>query len=642
MPHKKLGELLIQSGLITDEQFQRALEEQEATPQLPIGQILCQLDYLKAEDLNTILDYHRMRRKLGEILIQEGALDEQGLIRALEIAQMEKIPLGQALIKLRLLEDEQLAKAIAKQYDLAFMSLNNVRIDPDLARFVNAQYATRHRLVPVKFEKNLLTIAVAFPLQETELQQLKATGKHKLGFVVSTESQIALAQQKLFRKETSFSFDDDLALSEDVERQTERSKYVHDVVTVDVERLARLIISTGIKQRASDIHLESTEYGLEIRYRLDGLLQHLDLGNALALINLNARQIISRIKILCDMDIAERRRPQDSSFKMKVERGNEVRTVDFRVSTVPTQYGENVVIRVLDKRSDVLTLPSLDYNPGYTDDLLHALEKPTGIFLVTGPTGSGKSTTLYALLGYLNKPENKTLTVEDPIEYTINGITQTEVNETIGNSFAKLLRAFLRQDPDNIMVGEIRDLETTTIAVRAALTGHTVLSTLHTNDATSAVTRLLNMGLEASLLTTTLRGVLAQRLVRQTCKSCAVAGKPTPLAVKEFGPLLPEFEGHCSYGKGCSSCNFTGFRGRLPIAELWLPDRDELLLISSNPDNMTLRSKVFGDGRRLTMLEDGLRLVKEGKTTLEELIRVVPSEQFEEWRIMHTPRTAPE
>jgi len=640
MPHQKLGELLIQNGLITEDQFQQALDEQDASPHLPIGQILCQLKFLKPEDLNKILDYHRMRRKLGEILIQEGALDEQSLSRALEIAKSEKLPLGQALIKMRLLEEEQLARAIATQYDLPYMSLHTVRADPKLARFVNAQYATRNRLVPVKFENNILTIAITFPLQQTDIDHLKATGKHGLSFVITTETQIAQVQQKLFRKEGEFSFVDDLSLSEDNEKQSERSKYVHDVISVDVERLAKLIISAGIKNKASDIHLESTEFGLNVRYRLDGLLQSLDLGSALPLINMNARQIISRVKILCDMDIAERRRPQDSSFKLKVEREDAVRTVDFRVSTVPTQYGENVVIRVLDKRNEVLTLPSLDYNKEYTADLLRALEKPTGIFLVTGPTGSGKSTTLYALLGYLNRPENKTLTIEDPIEYTINSITQTEVNEVIGNSFARMLRAFLRQDPDNIMVGEIRDVETATIAVRASLTGHTVLSTLHTNDATSAVTRLLNMGLEPSLLTTTLRGVLAQRLVRRTCESCRTTGVPSDLALKEFGSFLSEFNGTLGYGKGCAACNFTGFKGRLPIAELWLPDREELLLIARNPDNMTLRAKVFEGGKRLTMLEDGLRLVKEGLTTPEELIRVVPNEQFEEWRQMHQTRTA--
>jgi type IV pilus assembly protein PilB len=299
---------------------------------------------------------------------------------------------------------------------------------------------------------------------------------------------------------------------------------------------------------------------------------------------------------------------------------------------VPTQYGENVVIRVLDKRSEVLTLPSLGYNPQYTEQLLDALEKPTGIFLVTGPTGSGKSTTLYAVLGYLNRPEVKTLTVEDPIEYSINGITQTEVNDQIGNTFSRLLRAFLRQDPDNIMIGEIRDTETANIAIKAALTGHTVLSTLHTNDATSAITRLLDMGLEPSLLVATLRGVLAQRLVRCNCKECLEPYSPSELAEREFAPIMSEYEGIFYHGVGCAACNFTGYKGRLPIAELWLPAHEELMIISHISQAGNLREKVFGGNKRVTMIQDGLRLVKEGQTTLEELIRVVPSEQFNEWR----------
>ncbi len=632
MPTAQIGQLLIQSGYITEEQFNQALQVQQESPNLEIGQILCQLNFLKIEDLNSVLDYNGLRKKLGEILVKEGALDEQKLTRALEIAQKEKIPLGQALIKMRVLDEEQLARAIAKQYDLPYMSLQNFKVPSDLSRFLNSQYATRHRLVPVKLEDNILTIAIAFPLQHAELEQLKVAGKHGIKLVVSPESQIVLAQQKLFRKEGSFSFVDDLSLSEDSDKQMERSKYVHDLITVDVERLVKLIFSTGIKHKASDIHLESTENGMEVRYRLDGMLQTLDLGSAVPLINLNARQIVSKVKIMCDMDIAERRRPQDSSFKLKVERGDALRTVDFRVSTVPTQYGENVVIRVLDKRNDVLTLTSLGYNPQYTEELLDALEKPTGIFLVTGPTGSGKSTTLYALLGHLNRPEVKTLTVEDPIEYSINGITQTEVNDQIGNTFSRLLRAFLRQDPDNIMIGEIRDAETANIAIKAALTGHTVLSTLHTNDATSAVTRLLDMGVEPTLLLATLRGVLAQRLVRCNCKECLEPYSPSELAEREFTPILSEYEGIFYHGIGCAACNFTGYKGRLPIAELWLPLHEELMIITNLSQGKNLREKVFGGNKRINMIQDGLRLVKEGLTTLEELIRVVPSEQFDEWR----------
>jgi type II secretory ATPase GspE/PulE/Tfp pilus assembly ATPase PilB-like protein len=294
---------------------------------------------------------------------------------------------------------------------------------------------------------------------------------------------------------------------------------------------------------------------------------------------------------------------------------------------VPTQFGENVVIRILDKRSGAITLEGLGYFPEDVATLYSALDKPTGIFLVTGPTGSGKSSTLYAVLSHINVPGVKTLTIEDPIEYSINGITQTEVNEIIGNTFARLLRAFLRQDPDNIMVGEIRDLETATISMRAALTGHTVLSTLHTNDATSVVTRLIDMGVEPGLISTTLRCVLAQRLVRYVCKECKVAYIPSDMLLEEFG--IPRgCDMKFVQGKGCPACHYTGFSGRRPIVELWIPTREELLMLNRRPDNISLRNVVFSLPERRTMVEDGFRRVQAGETTLEELMRTVPYEQI--------------
>jgi type II secretory ATPase GspE/PulE/Tfp pilus assembly ATPase PilB-like protein len=273
----------------------------------------------------------------------------------------------------------------------------------------------------------------------------------------------------------------------------------------------------------------------------------------------------------------------------------------------------------------------LGYAPDDVAALYKALDKPTGIFLVTGPTGSGKSSALYAILSHINTPGVKTLTIEDPIEFSIAGITQTEVNETIGNTFARLLRAFLRQDPDNIMVGEIRDLETATISMRAALTGHTVLSTLHTNDATSAVTRLIDMGVEPTLLSTTLRCVLAQRLVRHICRQCKISCHPSEHLLAEFGvPAGNKIE--FFQGKGCPACHYSGFSGRLPIVELWIPSREELLMINRCPDNLTLRNAVFSQSGRLAMIEKGVRLVHSGDTTLEELLRVVPYEQIEAGR----------
>jgi len=633
MPEARLGELLILNKMITDEQFDQALEMQQLNPEQPIGQILCQMGFLKADDLEFILDHNNKRRKLGEILVSQNLISEERLKNALKLSKEEHVPLGRALIKQHLLDEEQIARAIALQHDMKFVGLAGVRFDSSLSSFVNATFAQRLRIVPIRCRDNILTIAMAYPIQRDELAQLERCCKMHIAPVIAKESDIIIAQQKIF-KITGISEHAKLhfELTEDQERDGVRSKYVNDFISADVDYLTKRIITSGIKDGTSDIHLESTENGMEIRYRLDGILQTIDLGADGALINANARQIVSKIKILCDMDISERRRPQDSSFKMKVSKEGQVRSVDFRVSTLPTQYGENVVIRILDKRIGSITLEGLGYSPEDVAAFYKALDKPTGIFLVTGPTGSGKSSTLYAALSHINTPGSKTLTIEDPIEYSIDGIIQTEVNEIIGNTFARLLRAFMRQDPDNIMVGEIRDLETATIAMRAALTGHTVLSTLHTNDATSSVTRLIDMGVEPSLISTTLRCALAQRLVRRICTKCKVSYSPPAKLLEEFG--IPSLNSMVFYmGKGCPDCHYSGFSGRLPIVELWIPNRDELLFINRRPDNLSLRNIVFSSSNRLSMIDDGFRRVQSGETTLEELLRTVPYEQIEAGRV---------
>lgn len=629
MISKKIGELLIENRLITPDQFKEALEMQQKNPDKPIGQLLCELGFLKSSDLGFVLDHNKKRRKLGEILVAQNLINEERLNNALAISETEKIPLGRALVRQHLIGEEQLARAVAAQYDLKFVDLTGVRFDSDLSNFINATFAQRHRVVPIRCRENCLTIAMAFPLHRDELVQIENWSKMKIIPVIAKESDITLAQQKIFNlRGISPAEELNFELSEDQISDETKSKYVTDFISADVDFLVKRIITSGIRDGASDIHLESTEQGMTVRYRIDGLLQTIELGSDEALMSQNARQIISKIKIMCTMDIAERRRPQDGSFKMKVSKGGNVRGVDFRVSTVPTHYGENVVIRILDKRSGAITLESLKYSDEHISALNQSLEKPTGIFLVTGPTGSGKSSTLYAILSRINTPGVKTLTIEDPIEYAIDGITQTEVNEVIGNTFARLLRAFLRQDPDTIMVGEIRDFETATIGMRAALTGHTVLSTLHTNDATSAVTRLIDMGVEPTLIASTLRCVLGQRLVRHICRNCTVPYTPSQQILEEFG--IPTGTNRAfTMGKGCQTCNYTGFSGRLPIVELWIPTQDELLHFNRRPDNRTLRDIVFTQTTRTTMIEDGIRRVQARETTLEELLRVIPFEQIE-------------
>lgn len=629
MNKELLGELLVSHRLITPAQLQHAVEQQVNYPAMPLGRLLCQLGYLNEPDLAYILDSQNKRQKLGEILIAWQLIDLDKLTNALAHSEQKKLPLGKTLIKLNYIDEEQLARAIARQYDLPFIPSSNFRLEPGLTQLINSRYSQRNRLAPVKLENRTLTVAMAFPLSRDELKQLEGACQCLINPAIAKESDIHHAQNTLYSAHGSSDHEKlNMELSEDSLKESVKSKYVSDYISTDIEYLVKKVLALGIQAGASDIHLESVEHGLQVRYRIDGVLQTIEQGSETLFTGATSRQIISRIKILCDMDIAEKRRPQDSSFKMKVTRDGVSRSVDFRVSTVPTQFGENMVIRVLDKRGAPLSLEGLGYHPSQIATLREIMEKQTGIFLVTGPTGSGKSSALYALLQWLNRPDMKTISIEDPIEYTMDGVTQTEVNETIGNSFARLLRAFLRQDPDTIMVGEIRDLDTATIAMRAALTGHTVLSTLHTNDSTSAVTRLLDMGIEPGLLSTTLRGVMAQRLVRKICEKCKGPAAPSSAMLKRLS-LSPGAKIGFMQGQGCESCGYTGYRGRLPIVELWIPTREQLLLITGKPDNITLRNAVFGSGTCLAMLHDGFRRVCAGETTIEELIRVVPCEQLE-------------
>lgn len=636
MPEDRVGELLIAYHLITREQFVKALELQKTNPDKPIGQLLCQLGFLQEAVLTEFLDYKGKRQKMGEILIRQKIIDETKLNNALSVSKQDNIPLGQALIKLHYIEAEQLARCIALQYDLPFYALNRFSFDPELSRLINFHYASVHRIAPVSKIGKTLTLAMAFPLDDVESKAVEAASGLRINPVIAMENDIIIALKKIYKVQFDMPAEGkteevDFKIFEEMSPENLESKYADQFIGAVTEYLVKKIFFIGINQGASDIHLECTEYGMTVRFRIDGVLQAIDLGRDAPAVNDHAKQIISKIKIISDLDIAEKRRPQDGSFKMKVSKDDIMRTVDFRVSTIPTHYGENVVIRILDKRGIPTSLDSLGLAKANVDLLNSELSKPTGIFLVTGPTGSGKSTTLYSILSRLNTPGVKTVTVEDPIEYTIEGISQSEVNDIVGNTFAKLLRSFLRQDPDNIMVGEIRDIETASISIRAALTGHTVLSTLHTNDATSTITRLLDMGIEPSLLSATIRCVISQRLVRIICENCKVRQNPTEHHMREF-LITPDTPVQLYLGKGCTRCNYTGYAGRKPIVEIWVPTREESLQIHKRPDNLALREVVFNVGRRKTLLEDGIEKMRRGETTPEELLHVVPYEQIVEFR----------
>lgn len=624
----KLGEILVSSGFITTEQLAIALKVQESSPAEYLGKICCDMGLIREKDLKDILDFHRKREKFGEILLKKRLLSKPNLERALAESLENSLPLGKQLLRMHLLTEEQVAKAIAEQFDLEYLDIAKTAILPSLGLILKAGYSRKNGIVPLSVVDGVVTLAVPFPLPQENIRQLEYHLKMKLRQLISLESSIAAAQDRLYSND----YGTDMGvvnyeLIEDSETALSQSKYLETFISADAEFLVKRIISIGIRERASDIHLETTETGMAIRYRIDGALQRVELGVDPQQINASCKQIVSRIKILSDLDIAERRRPQDGSFKLKVASGGTLRAIDFRVSTLPTLCGENVVLRILDKRGQSASLETLGYTQKSVEDIRRAIAKPTGLFLVTGPTGSGKSSALYAILSHINTPDAKTLTVEDPIEYTIEGISQTEVHELIGNSFATILRSFLRHDPDNIMVGEVRDSETAQIAIRAAMTGHTVLTTLHTSDATSVITRLIDMGVDKSLIATALRMVIAQRLVRKNCMHCSEEYLPEEAVLADFA--APKSHGiKFVKGNGCPQCNYSGFFGRIPIIEVWIPSKEELMLINKEHDNIGLRDAVFAVGGRGTLVEDGLMRVAKGETTLEELLRVVPFEQI--------------
>lgn len=620
MPEVRLGKLLLQNKLATAGQIQDALVKQLSTPEIPLGQILCKMGVLLSEDLELLLDRTNKRRKLTDILIKNQVITEIGLQEAIHLSQGEGIRLEKALLKLNLLSEENLARAIASQYDLPYMDITQFNLEPEQALILNANFVQKHKIVPVATDGHSITIAMAFPLPRNELKQIENFTQYRIIPVIAKERDIFTATQQLYKIESP------QAAVKPAPSFNISGNATPDAVNANVDYLVKKLLFLGISKEARDIHFEPTEKGISVRYRIDGILQTLNPSEDQALINANRQQIISRIKTLCDMDIVERRRPQDGSFTIKAIKAGESRRFDFRVSTAPGQYGENMVIRIFDKQGKIKTIENLGYFPNQIKSLNDALNKSAGVFLVTGPADSGKSSTLLAMLLRIISPESKTLTVEDPIEHTIDGITQTEVNEAIGNTSAKLLQTFLRQDPDNILIGEIRHPEIAEIAFHAALSGRTVLGALLCNDSTDAVTRLLDMGIAAGIVSSSLRCVLAQRLVRRICRQCTVLHTPSLKTLQAFGlASLPALK----IGRGCAVCNYTGYSGRQPVIEIWLPTRDELVDLTRQPDSGLPRQRVFSHGKRKTILEDGFDRVLSGETTLEELLRVIPHDQIE-------------
>ena len=544
-------------------------------------------------------------------LLERGKLSPADLGRARRLADDAGEPLLRMLVRLGLVSERDLAQAMGELLDLPLADPAGFPAEPVAEGVFTLRFLKDARVLPLADEEDRLRVAVADAADPFVLVAVAMAAGKPVEAAVGLPSEIEAALERLYEKKSVPAAETETELGDFDEEDIEHLK---DLASeAPVIRMVNNLIQRAVESRASDIHIEPFADELKVRYRIDGILKEVDAPPVRS-----TAAVISRVKIMAKLNIAERRLPQDGRIPIRVQG----RELDLRVSTVPTMFGESVVMRLLDKESVRFDFDALGFDGPPRKRLLEILEQPYGIMLVTGPTGSGKSTTLYTALSRLNTQERKIITVEDPVEYQLPGINQIQVKSAIGMTFSGALRAIVRQDPDIIMVGEMRDLETARIAVQSALTGHVVLSTLHTNDAASGVTRLLDMGVEDYLLTSTINGILAQRLVRRLCPHCREPYEALPELAERFS-RVPRDPGPITLYRpiGCGLCNGTGYRGRLAIAELLLMTDPIRKLVLSHATATEIQRTAMAEGMA-TMYEDGLRKALEGRTTVEEVLRV--------------------
>ncbi len=546
--------------------------------------------------------------RIGDLLKEKGYITEAQLKVALNEAKNKGKKLGETLIELGYVNEQTIIDVLAEQLGIEETNLNDIKFERPLKEALPEKLARRFKVVPVDFNDKEITIATNDPTDIFALDEISRITHKEVVPTIMSKEELFSALEKIYGTEDRL-----YKIVDDVEKKITSSGSDEDVLKnlaedASVVNLVDGIIAKALAEKASDIHIEPDEDILRVRYRIDGVLHEV-----LSLSKVLHPAIISRVKIMSNMNIAEKRLPQDGRFKIK----RNFKEVDFRVSTLPTNYGEKVVLRILDREKALLNLQNIgmdEYSLSIYEDMI---SKPYGIILISGPTGSGKTTTLYASLNKLNTPEKNIITVEDPIEYNFKLINQVNVDESAGLTFANALRYILRQDPDIIMIGEIRDKETAEIAIQASLTGHLVLSTIHTNDAASSAVRLVEMGIENYLVSTSLIGVVGQRLVRKICPHCKVEYKPE----RELIERLDLDEDIVLYkGEGCEKCKFSGYQGRIGIYEVMKMDIDIRSLINKNAPIDEIRQKAKKKGMRF-MRDSGLELVKKGIITLEEVLR---------------------
>jgi type II secretion system protein E len=552
---------------------------------------------------------------IGELLIKLGKLTREKLEEALKLQRQssQKRRLGELLVELGYCSEDDIVEALSAQTGLPIVNLREAKVDPNVLTLLPPEVAYRHMVLPIERHNSVLKVATADPFDVAIEDALRFITGLNVEMVLARPGDIRLLiEQHYMRRVMQESQDEYVEVVEEAEEEIgDPTKLAKEALVI---RLVDMLIRNAVRERATDIHIEPFERTLRIRYRIDGVLHEVP-----APAKRFHAAIISRIKIMANLDITERRKPQDGRIRIRVLG----REIDLRVSIIPTMFGESVVLRILDKSSALLTLEQLGMMPDDLSRFEKVIQAPYGILLATGPTGSGKTTTLYAAIQKLYTPELKFITIEDPVEYQIDGVNQIQVNPQVGVTFANALRSILRHDPDIIMVGEIRDRETAEIAIHAALTGHLVFSTLHTNDAPGAITRLLEMGMEPFLVASALQGVLAQRLVRKICPHCITEYEPGE-ALREMLVMEGFDEAKdCKfyYGVGCKECRYTGYFGRTGIFELLIMDETIRELVMRKAPANEIRQVAIERGMH-TLRQDGLRKVILGITTLEEVERV--------------------
>jgi type IV pilus assembly protein PilB len=629
----RFGTLLVNGGVITPAQLQRALRRQEELQGArPVGDILVEQKALTREQLDRYLVAFKKRRRLGDLLVASGVITAEQLSAAVESHKRTGERLGEAIVALGYATEEAIKQVLCTQINVPFVDLDAMAVERSLAATINVSYARKHLVIPVARIGTSLTVAIDDPTMTHVIEEIRAATQMRVNIVTSTREKIARAFARLYADGGNGESDVGGRLELVVEERpapSRKIKYVEDDQTERADAIVRKLLGMAMELRASDVHLERLDAGLQVRFRIDGILQPLHVGALQDALGKNALPVVSRIKVLGNLDIAEKRRPQDGSFRARVERNGKLAVVDLRISIVPGYHGESVVLRLLDKRNAPESIQHLGFSSRLTDRLGQLLRRPTGIVLISGPTGSGKTSTLYGALKTVYRPGIKIVTVEDPIEYVYEDFIQSEVNERLGNTFATYLRAFLRHDPEVIMVGEIRDTETAELAFRAAQTGHLVLSTLHTNDAVSAVTRLRDLGVEPALLTSSLVGVLSQRLVRRTCRECRARYTPAGALLREFFGASP-IEHGWRRGGGCPRCQQRGYSGRMPVGELWTPSDGDILAINKGAPFDEIRASARHS--TISMAEDVAGRLLAGDTDLEELMRALPYACITEFR----------